>query len=69
MVALVILRMTFLLLLRAPNFSSGGFLLELWLASLVTVLILLYICSNLDFIFWLITILHCIQVDIQWSIA
>lgn len=61
-VALVILRMTFLLLLQAPNFSSGGFFLELWLASLM-VLILLYISSNLDFIFWLITMLHCIPVD------
>lgn len=55
MVALVILRMSPLSLFQVANFSFGGFLLELWLASLIY--------SNLDLIFWLITIIQCIPAD------
>lgn len=46
----------------STTFFLRRFILQLWLTFLVTVLIHLYIYSNLDFIFLLITTLHCIAV-------
>lgn len=58
MVALVILRMSPLSLFQAANFSFGGFLLELWLASLIY--------SNLDLIF---LVNYCNIAYSSWQIS
>lgn len=47
----------------STKFFLQRFVLQLWLTFLVTLLIHLYVYSNVDFIFLLITTLHCVPVD------